>query len=80
MVWALDKQDSPAVGSPREQVATEVAGIGATVRPGKVRSYALLLNDPIARNDWAWFGGAIFNPMHRLCGQVEVEDRFLCCD
>jgi len=62
MVWALDKQDSPAAGSPREQVATEAAGIGTTVRPGKVRSYALPLNDPIARNDWAWFGEGDIQP------------------
>ena len=62
MVWALDKQDSPAAGSPREQVATEAAGIGTTVRPGKVRSYALPLNDLIARDKRAWVGEGGIHP------------------
>ncbi len=62
MVWALDKQDSPAAGSPREQVATEAAGIGTTVRPGKVRSYVLPLNDLIARDKRAWVGEGGIHP------------------
>jgi hypothetical protein len=56
MVWALDKMGSPEDGSPDEDVATKAAGIGTIVRPRKRRSYALPLNDPIARDTRAWFG------------------------
>ncbi len=62
MVWALDKMDSPADRSPGEQVPTEVAGIGTIVRPGKVRSYALPLNDFIARESRVGFSGGDIYP------------------
>lgn len=62
MIWALDKMDSPADESPGEQVATEAAGIGTNVRPGKVRSYALPLNDLIARDNRVRFSKSDIYP------------------
>jgi len=75
MVWALDKMDSPADRSPGEQVPTEVAGIGTIVRPGKVRSYALPLNDFIARESRVRFGGGDIYPVRRWCGQAGRTQR-----
>jgi hypothetical protein len=62
MIWALDKMDSPADRSPGEQVPTEAAGIGTIVRPGKVRSYAVPLNDLIARDKLVRFGEGDIHP------------------
>jgi hypothetical protein len=62
MVWALDKMDSPADRSPGEQVPTEAAGIGTNVRPGKVRSYAVPLNNLIARDKLVRFGEGDIDP------------------
>jgi hypothetical protein len=56
MDWALDKIGSPAHESSGEEDLLAAAGIGTIVRRGKVRSYALRLNELIIHNNRTWFG------------------------
>jgi hypothetical protein len=56
MDWALDKIGSPANGSPGGEDLLAAAGVGTVVRRGKVRSYAVRLNELIVHNNRTWFG------------------------
>jgi hypothetical protein len=55
MDWALDQIGSPATGSSGERDLLAAAGIDTIVRRGKVRSYALRLNELIIHNNRTWF-------------------------
>jgi hypothetical protein len=56
MDWALDKIGSPANGSLVEGDLLAAAGISTVVRRGRVRSYAVRLNELIIHNNRTWFG------------------------
>ena len=56
MDWALDQIGSPATGLSGEQDLSAAAGISMIVRRGKVRSYAVRLNELIIHNNRTWFG------------------------
>jgi hypothetical protein len=56
MDWALDKIGSPANGSLAEGDLLAAAGISTVVRRGRVRSYAVRLNELIIHDNRTWFG------------------------